>query len=485
MIVSNRLPCVARREEDGAWRLEAGSGGLVTALAPVLRNRGGIWIGWSGADEVSPELDRLLETTALDTGYQLKPVHLEPSHYEGFYLGFSNEVIWPLFHDQFTLCNFDPDYFASYREVNLRFAKVIKANLRFGDYVWVHDYHLMGVAQELRRMGVRSRIGFFLHIPFPPLDIFLKLPWRFQVLGALLEHDLIGLQTMRDRRNFLNCVRALIPEVSVQGKGHVVSLGLGERQVRVGAFPISIDFHEFANQAATQEVAERAWYLHENEQERQIILGVDRLDYSKGIPEKLEAFRNALIRYPELREKVVLKQVVVPSRVDIPRYRDLKTRIEGLVGQINGQFTSSGWVPIHYNFSSLERRELLAYYRTAEVALVTPLKDGMNLVCKEYCAASLEENCALILSEFAGAASQLHRWALLVNPHDREGVADAIRRALYMTLEERKARMQRLRLSVRKQNIYWWVDSFLDAAFARRLDNFPVVYEYLPRMKMA
>jgi trehalose 6-phosphate synthase len=340
------------------------------------------------------------------------------------------------------------------------------------------------VAQELHELGVKDSIGFFLHIPFPPLDIFMKLPWRFQILRSLLDYDLIGFQTPRDRRNFMQCVRTLIRDVSVQGKGRVLNLKFGDRDVRVGTFPISIDFKAYASLASTKEVADKAWYIHEQLPNVQIILGVDRLDYTKGIAERLEAFRTVLLRHPELQEKVVFVQVVAPSRPEIPEYQDLKIAIERLVSEINGQFTRSGWVPIHYICRSLDRQELIAYYRTAEIALVTPLKDGMNLIAKEYCAASLEETCVLILSEFAGVAGQFQKAALLVNPHDKEGVAQAIYEALNMSVDDKVQRMKKLRYSVRKYDIYWWVNCFLQAAIAKRLDNFPVMEDYLPQIEL-
>jgi trehalose 6-phosphate synthase len=324
-----------------------------------------------------------------------------------------------------------------------------------------------------------NAIGFFLHIPFPPLDIFLKLPWRFQILRALLAYDVIGFQTLRDRRNFVQCVRALLKDVAVQGKGQVIAAQVGGRLVRAGVFPIGIDFQEFAQQAASRAVSEAAWYFHEAFANRTIVFSVDRLDYTKGIPQKLAAFRRALMRYPELRERVTLVQVIVPSREDIPEYGELKAEIERLVGEINGQFTRAAWVPIHYMYQSLPRVELLAYYRASEIALITPLKDGMNLVAKEYCACSLEDG-ALILSEFAGAAAQLQRDALLVNPYDVEGVAAAIHRAWTMPPEERRARMRNLRRAIRERDIFWWVDSFLRAGTARDLDDFTLLEEVVP-----
>lgn len=460
VIVSNRLPIVLTKGDLGDWQVQPGSGGLVTALAPVLRDRGGLWIGWPGTVE-EVDLDGLVAIGSQDAGYILKPVKLTAEEANQYYFGFSNEIIWPLFHDMQSRCNFDPAYWNMYQAVNCKFAQVIAQNTGMNDYIWVHDYHLMLVAKELRGMELECKIGFFLHIPFPPLDIFIKLPWRLQILRALLEYDLIGFQTTRDRNNFIHCVEALIKGIRYDTRRQVSTITVPNREVKVGIFPVSIDFNEFARQAAHKSVAERASQLYEAIPNCQIILGVDRLDYSKGIPEKLQAFRNTLERFDDLQGKVTLVQIVVPSREDIPEYRELKTEIEGLVSEINGKFTQPGWIPIQYMFRNLERTELLAYYRAAEIALVTPLKDGMNLVAKEYCAAKVDTNGVLILSEFAGAATQLRRNSLLVNPYDIEGVANAIHRAYNMSRDERRSRMRRLRKSIRKRDIFWWVDFFL------------------------
>ena len=479
VVVSNRLPVVLTRKGTG-WNVEPGSGGLVTALAPVLRNRGGLWIGWAGTaggDEIPDVLTRAAE----GIGYSLAPVPLSPIEEANYYRGFSNEILWPLFHDLQSHCNFDPDYWESYQLVNHKFARVVADNTRPDDFVWVHDYHLMLAARELRSMGVKSKLGFFLHIPFPPLDIFVKLPWRFEILLALLQYDIIGFQTMRDRRNFMQCLRALIGQAESSGRGQVCELQLERETLRVGAFPISIDFKAFEDEAGSRQVAESAWHVHENLPNRQIVLGIDRLDYTKGIPYRLEAFRHLLVHHPELRNRITLVQVVVPSRRGIPEYEALKTDIERLVGDINGQFTGqSGWIPIHYLYRSLTRYELLGYYRAAEIALITPFKDGMNLVAKEYCASSLEESGVLILSEFAGAAAELQRGALLVNPYDIVRVSDALHQAFHMPPAERHARMRRLRQGIRKRDIFWWVDSFLNAAIAKSLESFPVVADYVP-----
>lgn len=478
VIASNRLPIVISGK--GRKRtVRPGSGGLVTAMAPVLKNRGGIWVGWpgtSGKDDITD----LLDVASKDAGYEIKPVSLTEEEIQRYYYGISNEVLWPLFHDLQSLCNFDPDNWHAYTEVNRKFAQVIADNAGPKDFIWVHDYQLIGVAQELRRMGVRSRMGFFLHIPFPSLDIFVKLPWRSEILNALTEYDLIGFQTMRDRRNFIQCLRTLTPHVSVKGKGHVVSVTMGERHIRVGTFPISIDYNDFRKRAESKDVADRAWFLHEDIPNCKIVLGVDRLDYTKGISMRIKAFQKLLDRHPELHGKITLVQVVVPSRRKIPMYEDLKTDIERLVSEVNGRYTISGWVPIHYIFRSLDKDDLLAYYRTAEVALITPLKDGMNLVAKEYCASNVEEKGVLILSEFAGAAAQLHKGAIMVNPYNIEEVAIAIYKAFIMDDRERKARMKKLRQSIRKQDIYWWVNSYLNAAIAKTLDGFPVMEDYVP-----
>jgi trehalose 6-phosphate synthase/phosphatase len=480
VVVSNRLPIVLTRSAEDEWQIQHGSGGLVTALAPVLKNRGGIWIGWPGNfEETSVNIENLLEKEEKNIGFKLKAVTLTSGEKENYYKGFSNEIIWPLFHDFLAHCNFDPKYWDSYLQVNGKFAQVILDDIVESDFIWVHDYHLMGLASKLKEKAIQNNIGFFLHIPFPPPDIFIRLPWRFQILHFLLEYDIIGFQTLRDRTNFLQCVRFLIGNIQTKGKGRVISLNIEGREVRVGAFPIGIDYNEFSNLAKSEAVSDAAWYLHENLPDLKIVFGIDRLDYSKGIPERLKAFRNALHRYPELRGKITLVQIVIPSRRGIKKYESLKLDIERLIGQINGEFSLSGWVPIHYMFRSLNKLDLLAHYRCAEIALITPLKDGMNLIAKEYCASNIEQNGVLILSEFAGVATQFQKNVLLVNPHDIEGMADALYQAFVMDEQTRISNMKKLRQKVRRYNIFWWVDSFLQAAISKNLVHFPVLEDYI------
>ena len=481
IVVSNRLPFAAVRAEDGAWTVEPGSGGLVTALRPVLRHRGGRWIGWAGATaEELPDPQALFEGSRARFGYELVPVPLSEKERDGFYSGFSNQIVWPLFHDLISLCHFAPAYWSAYETVNERFAEVTARAAAPDDFIWVHDYHLMRMATALRARGVTSRMAFFLHIPFPPLDVFLKLPWRFEVLQSLLDYDLVGFQTVRDRRNFVQCVRLLLPDARVNGRGAVWTVRAGARSLRIGSFPISIDAADFEQRARAPEAVAKAELIRSGENERRIVLGVDRLDYTKGVPQKLEAFRALLRARPEHQQRLTLFQVVIPSREDIPRYQEHKALVDGLVGEINGEFTRGGWAPIQYIHRSLDATRLSAYYRAADVALVTPLKDGMNLVSKEYCASRVEGDGVLILSEFAGAAAELQSGAILVNPFDIEGVAEAIHAAATMPAEEQRERMRKLRRAVRSNDIYRWLDTFLRAAAEHTLSDFPLVEDYMP-----
>ncbi len=476
IVVSNRLPVTVEATDDG-FRIEPSSGGLVTALRPLLNDCAGVWIGWTGTDE-SPEIERILEEYSLQGNFALKPVFMTATERSRFYCGFSNEVLWPLFHDLQSRCNFDPSYWDTHLTVNRRFAQKAAEEVRPGDLIWVHDYHLMSVATNLRQLGVDQRIAYFHHIPFPSPDIFEKLPWREEILTGLLDFDVVGFQTLRDRKNFVSCLRQFVNEIEIRSEGDHLIVDEPGRSTIVGAFPISIDFEEFAVGAANEDIATRAATIAHDLNGSHILLGVDRLDYTKGIPERLAAFRYLLDFHPELHRKVTLVQVVVPSREDIPKYGELKAQIQRAVSEINGRYGQSGWVPVHYIHRSLDRPELLAYYRAADVALITPLKDGMNLVAKEYCAARVNNDGVLILSEFAGAAFQLNRGALLVNPYHTRAVAEAIRLACEMPPAEQRKRMNRLRGRVRREDIFRWRDSFW--ACGRELPSQPALSFTLP-----
>ncbi len=464
IIVSNRLPFALDSTGEDLWTVTPAAGGLVSAVKPVLRERGGTWIGWPGIAGQIPK--KPLAEATRNAGYKIVPVSLSDTERDEFYYGYSNEVIWPLFHDLQSFCNFEPAYWQAYKDVNERYADAIIRCAHRNDFIWVHDYHLMYVAQSLRERSASkkfSALTFFLHIPFPPYDIFSKLPQQRRLLRALLQFDLLGFQARRDVRNFVQCVRRIMPEAKVVSTAELHTIRFEDRKIRVGHFPIGIDFNSFETDAKSKAVAKRSEQLRARFPGCQLILGSDRLDYSKGIPERLLAFRNALERYPELRGRVVLIQVVVPSRVEIPRYHEFKRRIDRLVGEINGRFSTSTWIPVQYHFRGLHREDLLAHYRACDIAFITPLKDGMNLVAKEYCACRFDEDGALILSQFAGAVEQLKSGAMLVNPYDVEQMADTIVNAFRMEEAERSARMRRMRRNVQNENVFWWLDSFLKA----------------------
>ena len=473
VLVSNRLPLVLEKGEMG-WSSHPGSGGLVTALVPILKRWGGVWIGWPGvADAEVAALEAVFADFGRREGYTVAPVPLTTKDYEQFYQGYCNEIIWPLFHDLQNFCNFVPDYWTTARKVEQTFADVVQKNAAPDDFIWVQDYHLMGLGEVLRGRGVQNQMAFFLHIPFPPPDIFLKLPWRKEVLKGLLHYQVIGLQSHRDLMNFSDCVNKLLPGAEHRLTSRQSRLEFEGHTCIVGVFPIGIDFNEFADAAATPGVEQRVAELRLNYPDQQVILGLDRLDYTKGIPYRLRSFGLALERCQDLHRKVTLLQVVIPSRESVPQYQDLKAEIEQLVSQINGKYTQPGWVPIHHVFRHVDRNELLAWYRLADVGLVTPLKDGMNLVAKEYCACQIDGNGVLVLSEFAGAAEQFGRWAVLVNPYDIDCVATGIQLAVAMTPAERRPAMENLRNNVRNQNVYWWLSRFLRGCGVRLDNNMP------------
>src|SRR5207245_3132568 len=316
ILVSNRLPFALERAGTDEWIVTLSAGGLVSALAPVLRGRGGTWIGWPGVAGDIPNAP-FAEATR-DAGYEVVPVALSEAERDEFYYGYSNEVIWPLFHDLQNFCHFEPTFWETYKAVNERYAEAIARHCQPGDFIWAHDYHLMYVGQALRERGLRAALTFFLHIPFPPYDIFAKLPQQQRLLRALLQFDLLGFQTRRDVRNFLGCVRRVMSDARVVPRRGLQLVRFEKREIRLGHFPIGVDFDSFERGAMSDAVARRSQGLRTTFRDCQLILGVDRLDYSKGIPERLRAYRDALERHPELRGRVALIQVVVPSRVEIP-----------------------------------------------------------------------------------------------------------------------------------------------------------------------
>lgn len=485
IIVSNRLPLILRRTEQGKIIAEKGAGGLVTAMAPVLKNRKGIWVGWPGYVREQDTDGRMMAAIqSAVPGYQVKSVMLTEHELKNYYEGFSNSILWPLFHDFTDKCIFLPRYWESYKEVNRKFALTVFNHSRKHDFIWIHDYQLILVGEYLRKLQKQNRIGFFLHIPFPPIDTFEKCPWRLELLSAMLEYDLIGFHTIQSKRNFIGSIRKILKTVKVDTSldmdEAVTEISYQHRTIRMGVFPISIDYNEFFLQSWSREVYTKSNKIRDRVWGKRIILGIDRLDYTKGLLEKLIAFKRFLSLYPEYHKRVHFIQVIIPSRREINAYADLKIKIEQLVGEINGMYSTGSWLPVRYMFRSVDRDMLLALYRAADIAFVTPLKDGMNLVAKEYCACNIAEKGVLILSEFAGAAQQFYQDAILVNPHDTERTARQIYRALEMPIEEKNQRMRNLRENIKNRDVFWWLNTFLNAAIEKDLSNFPQADEYFP-----
>lgn len=467
LIVSNRLP-VSFEADGDHLKMKPGSGGLISALEPLLRSQGGVWVGNAGSEDPI-RVEECLRESAREHAYEYQPVFLSKEEQDNFYEGFSNEVIWPLFHDLQSRCNFEPKFWDFFLRVNRKFAEATAEVAEKNDVIWIHDYQLMNVGAYLRKRLPHAKIHFFLHIPFPSPDIFSKLPWRKEILEGLLEYDVVGLQTEHDLRNFLGCLRANLSHVSLSRKGELHLVRFEKKEAVVGAFPIGIDFDGFSAIAESQEVEERTAQVKSHLSSISMILGIDRLDYTKGISERIKAFGAFLRRYPEFRRRASFLQVAIPSRESIPGYQRLKEEIERLVTQVNGEFGEPGWVPINYMYRAINKTELLSLYRAADVALVTPLKDGMNLIAKEYCAARVDKQGVLVLSEFAGAAAELRNGAILVNPYDELALAEALRTALTMPSFEQRRRMLRLRNQVRRANLKRWVNRFLAVARDGRL----------------
>jgi trehalose 6-phosphate synthase len=458
LVVSNRLPFTIESSETGK-QLCPSNGGLVSALTPILSESRGCWIGWPGS-EYDAGLLELLQDWESTQNYSFIPVFLTAAERDCYYRGFSNQIIWPLFHSLPSRCQFDPLYWNGYCTANDKFAEAVARVSERDDFIWIHDYHLMLAAQALRRRGLSHRLAYFHHIPFPSCDIFETLPWRVDVLRAMMRFNVLGFQTVRDRRNFIGCVRRCLRGVRVSRIGDSFLVRSNGLSVTVMTHPISIDYDAFEAEASEPETVFAAQGIQRGLGGTRIILGVDRLDYTKGIPERLAAFQRMLETNPSLRGRVTMVQQVMPSREDIPEYKQLRLRIETLVSKINGEYSAAGWVPVHYLYRSIPRSELVAFYRAADIAMVTPLKDGMNLIGKEFCASRVDNRGVLVLSEFAGAADELRNGALVVNPHDTERVALVLTKALDMNESEQQIRMEKMRAYLRVHDVFHWFRSF-------------------------
>ncbi len=446
---ANRLPVVKSR--DG-W--ESAAGGLVTSLRPVLKEQKGSWVGWDGgAHDIPSQLPEL--------GIDLYPVNLSRQQIEGYYFGFCNRTLWPLLHDFLQIPIFDTRWWELYRAVNEKFAHArFRLPRDVPGTLWVHDFHLMLLPQLLRRRRPMDAIAFFLHTPFPEPALFARLPWRRQMLKGILGADLVGFHTKGYRDNFLATCDRFVDDVKVHSNWIELEDG---RRVAAAVHPISVDAIGFSSAAVKPAVDRQVNKLRTQFAFRKVFLGVDRADYTKGIIERLNAFEMLLERRPDLRGDVAFIQIAIPSRDDVKEYKDLRAQIEGDVGRINGRFTRPGEdVPVHYLYRHLTRNQMLAYYRLADVAVVTPLKDGMNLVAKEFVVtqAAAGGHGVLVLSEFAGAAQELTE-ALICNPFDVEGLSVHMEKALAMDEPSARARLQAMATKVHRRDVSAWASDFL------------------------
>ena len=450
IVISNRVTAPKSRSESGA------QGGLSVALSAALREYRGLWFGRSG--DMTDEFTGPIDLQRLD-GVTTATIDLEEQDVDEYYNGYANRTLWPLFHFRIDLAEYDRSFGSGYERVNERFAGTVAPLIEPDDLIWVHDYHLIPLGMQLRDRGLKNRIGFFLHIPWPPHRLMLSLPFHQRLVRSLLAYDLIGFQTEEWLDSFHHYIeREMGGTVAADG-----TITVGNRSVRAAAFPIGIDAQDFA-EARQSPTAQQAYErLKASVEGKHVIIGVDRLDYSKGIEERFNGYRRFLEEHEECRGKVTFLQIAPPSRGEVHTYETIREHLDELSGRINGEFAHIDWVPIRYVNQGYPREELAGFYRASEIALITPLRDGMNLVAKEYVAAQDPENPGvLILSRFAGAALQL-RDALLVNPYSKDEISDAIAQALDMPREERFRRWRAMMDVIEKDDVLWWRRNFVEA----------------------
>jgi trehalose 6-phosphate synthase/phosphatase len=455
IIVSNRLPVTVARHEE-TYEYQKSLGGLATGLKSYHEQAESLWIGWPGI--ISDDMDDQDEPAIRDklqSEYGCLPVFLNSEELDNYYYGFCNNTLWPLFHYFTDKTDFNADTWSAYRQVNEKFFRALDEVMEQDDQVWVHDYQLMLLPGMIREKYPQARIGFFLHIPFPSSEIFRLLIWREEILEGVLGSDLIGFHTYDYVRHFLSSTRRLL------GVDHHLNiLHYGDRSIRVDAFPMGIDYEKFHRDYTDREHLEEMRVIRESKKDQRLILSVDRLDYTKGIPERLRAFDTFLTLYPEYREKVRFMLIVAPSREAVSSYEELKREIEELVGSINGKHSTVDWVPVWFYFKPFSQKSLIAFYRNADVLLVTPLRDGMNLVAKEYAASRRDREGMIVISETAGAASELGE-VIRVNPRDAAAIAAGLRKALEMRPEEKRDINQIIHRRLERYNVRFWATDFL------------------------
>ena len=455
IVMSNRAPIRIVRDSDDQERIEATVGGVGATFLRLLERSGGLWIAWSGSKSTPGRLMMPPERSRFSMMFP----RLTERDIAYYYYGMCNRGLWPLMHLMANNCHFEPQNWSYYERVNDAFAELAANEAAPGDVIWVQDFHLALVPKLLRARRPDLPIGLFWHVPFPPQPIFRILPWRKELLDGMLGCDLIGFHIPSYARYFLNCCEGIGGYEVDRARSEVIQ---GGRRIKVGAFPLGIPADYFSEVAASERVQERAQRIRRALRTPIVVLGVDRLDYTKGILERLLGFERFLELNPSYRRQVTLVQIAVPSRTKVADYIRLKRELDEAVGHLIGRFSSEGWVPVRYLYTQFGAEELIAYYEAADVALLTPLRDGMNLVAKEYVASRIQDDGVLILSEFAGAAEELTE-ALLVNPYNIDEIAARIKQALEMSAAEKSARMRSLRATVNRNNLEHWSETFLDA----------------------
>lgn len=470
IIVSNRLP-LQLHLSDGQLKMTPSVGGLATGMKSVHKDEEGLWIGWSGLVEEDLDQDTHKEIDQLVAKENCATVSLTQDDVNNFYYGLSNRTLWPLFHYFMEYTEFENQYWESYKAVNQKFANVVLQHIEDGDQIWVHDYQLLLVPALIRQSKPNVSIGFFLHIPFPSYEIFRCFPWREELLHGVLGADLIGFHTYDYERHFLSSIKRIL-RLDVNFN----EIDYHERIVKVDSFPMGIDYNKFHDAAKSHrklcseersELQQKLDEHFESTKDTKLILSIDRLDYTKGIPNRIRAFEYFLNKYPEFKEKVRLIMLSVPSRSDVPQYQLLKKETDELVGRINGEFSTVNWTPIWYFYRSLPFDNLIDLYSSADIALITPIRDGMNLVAKEYVATRTRKDGVLILSEMAGASKEMNE-AILINPNNFEQIADSIKSAIEMPLEQQISRNHLLQKRLKRYSVEKWAQEFMKSLNATK-----------------
>ena len=466
IIVSNRIPYnITKINNEISYKKSVG--GLVTALDPILKKTGGLWIGWSGLSGNSKFIEKKISLPGdNDASYDLKLVNLSRNEIIDYYRGFSNRTLWPLFHGFIFQSYFDSAYWRTYLKINKKFAHEVFSEVTSEEIVWVHDYHLALVPGMLRNKNDNLKILYFLHIPFPNFETLRVLPWASQILEGILGSNVVGFQTRRDAINFLACCREIL---GLEVDFYKFMVRLNNRFVHIINLPISIDYNHFSSFSGKKETIAMENKIKKSLKNIRIVLSVERLDYTKGIKERIRAIDYFFETYPEYKRKIIFLQIAVPSRSKVEEYITFKREIDELTGKINGKYSYEMWSPITYIYKSLSQENLIAYYKVADICLITSLRDGMNLIAKEYVASKLGGSGVLILSKFAGAAEEMKERSVLINPYDIEEIANKIKLALEFDEKEKVQNMLVLQEQVKQNDVFKWCKNFLNYFYLNQI----------------